>query len=141
MRDADALARFTIAAALACNDYDNVSLTNEELEILTEIGNTLYDAVAFFKHQAEGEVNNTFAYVPSDMRNKAFHQCRETLWALDVTWAHNSKPQFIVVNFLRFLGGPIYIMMRRYRFVEDGLVVGMPETDHIINQTCRKFKL
>lgn len=38
MRDADALARYTIAAALACNDLDDVWFTDEQFEILAEIG-------------------------------------------------------------------------------------------------------
>lgn len=55
MRDTDALIRFTIGAALACNDLDNVWYSEEELEILDELGATLYDSVAFFKHRSEGE--------------------------------------------------------------------------------------
>lgn len=61
MRDADALARFTIAAALACNDLDDVWLSEDQFELLTEIGDTCYDAVAFYKHRSEGETNSTFA--------------------------------------------------------------------------------
>ena len=140
MRDADALARFTIAAALACNNLDDVWFTDEQFEILTEIGDTLYDAVAFFKHRSEGETNSTFAYVPSELRVKAFHQCREILWALDVAWARRPELQG-VINFTRFFGGPIHMMMRRYRFVEENLTIGKPETDHVIDQTRRNFKL
>ncbi|KAJ7843316.1 BcABA3 [Mycena olivaceomarginata] len=81
MRDCDALARFTIAAALACNDLDDVWLSEEQFDMLGEIGITLYDAVAFYKHRSEGETNSTFAYMPDDLRVKAFRQCREVLWA------------------------------------------------------------
>jgi hypothetical protein len=140
MRDGDALARFTIAAALACNDLDHVWFSDEQFEILTEMGDTLYDAVAFYKHRSEGETNNTFAYMPSDLRVQAFHQSRETLWALDVAWAR--KPGLlIVINFLRFFGGPIHMMMRRYRFVQEGLTIGKAETDQVIDQTRRNVKL
>lgn len=140
MRDADALARFTIASALACNDLDHIWFTDEQFEILTEMSDTLYDAVAFFKHRSEGETNNTFAYVPSELRTHAFHQCRETLWALDVAWSRKPELQ-CVLNFTRFFGGPIHMMMRRYRFVEENLTVGKPETDDIIDQTRRNYKL
>lgn len=140
MRDADALARFTIAAALACNDLDDVKFSDAEYDILTEIGNTLYDAVAFFKHRSEGETNNTFAYVPLDIRVQAFHQAREVLWALDVAWA--SKPRLQgVMNFVRFFGGPIHMMMRRYRFVEEDLTIGKAETSEVVSQTRKNFKL
>jgi hypothetical protein len=140
MRDGDALARFTIAAALACNDLDDVWFSDEQFEILTEIGDTLYDAVAFFKHRSEGETNSTFAYMPPGLRVQAFHQCREMLWALDVAWARRPELQG-VINFVRFFGGPIHMMMRRYRFVEEGLTIGKPETDQVIDQTRLNFKL
>jgi hypothetical protein len=41
MRDTDALCRFTIAAALACTDQDDVWFTDEQFNILTEIGDTM----------------------------------------------------------------------------------------------------
>lgn len=140
MRDCDALARFSLAAALACNDMYDVFPTDEQFELLTEIGDTLYDAVAFYKHRSEGETNNTFAYVPADMRIQAFRVAREMLWALDVAYAH--KPEgAILVNFIRFFGGPIHMMMRRYRFVEEDLTVGKPETAAVVAETRRNFKL
>ncbi|KAL6173912.1 Molybdenum cofactor sulfurase [Exserohilum turcicum] len=140
MRDTDALIRFTIGAALACNDLDNVWYSEEELEILDELGATLYDSVAFFKHRSEGETNSTFAYVPDSMRIHAFHQCREALWALDVAWA--GRPDHLVLsNFLRFFGGPIHMMMRRYRFVEEGLTIGKPETVTVVKQARQHVKL
>jgi hypothetical protein len=55
MRDTDALIRFTIGDALACNDLDDVWYTEEQFETLDELGATLYESVAFFKHQSEGE--------------------------------------------------------------------------------------
>ncbi|KAL3419229.1 ABA 3 protein [Phlyctema vagabunda] len=140
MRDADALARFTIASALACNNLDEVWFTDEQFEILTEIGDTLYDAVAFFKHRAEGETNNTFAYMPAQLRIQAFRQARQLLWALDVAWAVRQELQ-VVANFVRLLGGPIHMMMRRYRFVEDDLTIGIPETDDIVSQARCNVKL
>jgi hypothetical protein len=140
MRDCDALARFTIASALACNDLDDIWYTEEQFEILTEIGDTLYDAVAFYKHRAEGETNSTFAYMPEDLRIKAYSECREILWALDAAWARNPK-LVNVINFVRFFGGPIHMMMRRYRFVEENLTIGKSETDKVVDQTRKNFKL
>lgn len=140
MRDCDGLARFTIAAALACNDLDHVWFSNEEFEILGEISITLYDAVAFYKHRSEGETNSTFAYMPEDLRIDAYRQCRQILWALDVAWSR--KPEYQeVTNFVRFFGGPIYMTMRRYRFVEENLTIGMPETEQVVAQTSQNFKL
>lgn len=140
LRDCDALARFTIAAALACNDLDDAWFGEEEFEILTELGDTLYDAVAYHKHRAEGETNSTFAYAGHELRHESFRRGREVLWALDVAWA-NSPAHRCAVNFLRYFGGPIHLMMRRYRFTEDGLTVGLPETPHVVAQTRRNVKL
>ena len=140
MRDTDALARFTIGAALACNNIDHIWFTDEQFDIMAEIGNTMYDGVAYFKHRSEGEVNSTFAYVPKDKRVLAFHKCREALWALDVAWARRCEMK-CVINFLRFFGGPIHMMMRRYRFVEEGLTLGKPDTKNVIAQTRRNVKL
>jgi hypothetical protein len=140
MRDTDALARFTIAAALACSDLDDFWLTNDQFDTVTEIGNTMYDAIAFWKHRAEGETNNLFAYVPDDERARAYHRCREALWALDVTWLLQPEMQ-VVANFLRLFGGPIHITMRRYRFVEEGLALGKCETETVIAQTRNNHKL
>lgn len=33
------------------------------------------------------------------------------------------------------------MMMRRYRFVEEGLTIGIPETEQVIEQTKANFKL
>lgn len=140
MRDADALARFTIAAALACNDLDAVWFTDAEFEVLTELGDIMYDAVAFYKHRSEGETNNTFAYLPPAHRVEAFRVARELLWALDVAWAPRPELQ-AVLNFIRLFGGPIHVMMRRYRFVEDGLMVGRPESDAVIKEARNNVKL
>lgn len=112
--------------------------------MLSEIGVTLYDAVAFHKHRAEGETNSTFAYVDSSLRKEAYKMCRELLWALDAAWVHrarSSPARRCAINFLRQFGGPIHMTMRRYRFVEDGLIVGKPETHEVVTQTRRHFKL
>ena len=140
MRDADALARFTIAAALACNDYDDFWFTEAQLEVLAEIGVTLYDAVAFRKHRAEAEINSTFAYMPPRERIKAYERCRALLWDLDAAFL--SVPQFqVVFNFMRYFGGPIHMTMHRCRFVEEGLTIGKPEDSQVIEQTRRNVKL
>jgi hypothetical protein len=140
MRDCDALARFTMAAALACNDIDDEWFSEDEIQILTELGDTLYDAVAYYKHRAEGETNSTFAYVGPDLRTDCYRRCREVLWALDAAWAR-APAQRCAINFLRYFGGPIHMMMRRYRFTEDGLAIGRPETEHVVTQTRQNVKL
>lgn len=140
MRDCDALVRFTIAAALRCNDFNDIWFNEEELQILAELGDTLYDAVAFHKHRAEGETNSTFAYVDDSLRKESFRRAREVLWALDVAWAH-SPAHRCVIDFIRPFGGPIHMMMRRYRFVEDGLTIGNSETEDVVVATRSNFKL
>ncbi|GLZ00444.1 hypothetical protein [Actinoplanes sp. NBRC 103695] len=140
LRDCDALARFTIAAAMACNDVDDLWFGEEEFEILTELGDTLYDAVAYYKHRAEGETNSTFGYAGHEIRTGSFRRGREVLWALDVAWAR-SPGHRAAVNFLRYFGGPIHMMMRRYRFTEEGLTIGRPETDQVVTQTRHNVKL
>lgn len=140
MRDCDALARFTMAAALACNDIDDVLPTEDEFELLGEMSVSLYDSVSFYKHRSEGETNSTFAYVPQELRIETFRIARELLWALDVAYA--SRPEGpILMNFVRFFGGPLHMMMRRYRFVEDECTIGRPETNDIIVQARHKVKL
>jgi hypothetical protein len=141
LRDCDALARLTMVAALRCNDWDDVWFSEDQWQILAEIGDTLYDAVAFYKHRAEAETNSTFAYVGGgDFRTESFRRCREVLWALDVAWAKD-PPLRCILNFLRPFGGPIHLTMRRYRFVEDGLAVGKAETDNVVARTREHFKL
>ncbi|KAB5582754.1 BcABA3 [Coniochaeta sp. 2T2.1] len=142
IRDADAIVRFSLAAALACNDVmtEEVWFAEEQLQVLAEVGCTLYDAVAFYKHRAEGETNDTFAYVDPGLRAEAYRRAREVLWALDVAWAE--APEYLpVLNFLRPFGGPIHMTMGRYRFVEEGLTIGRPETEDVIFATRRHVKL
>jgi hypothetical protein len=140
MRDTDALVRFTIGVALACNDLDHIWFTDDQFDIMAEIGNTMYDGISYWKHRSEGEINSTFAYVPEEKRVLAYHKCREALWALDVAWARQPEMK-CVINFLRYFGGPIHMIMRRYRFVEEGLTLGRPEDQRVIAQTRNNFKL
>lgn len=128
MRDADALVRFSIAAALACNDR-NVACWTGKFEVLAEIAITLYDAVAFRKHKTEGEICSTFAYVPCQDRTEAFRRARDVLWSLDAN--SDLEDTRIVINFIRALGGPIHMTMHRYRFVEEDLTIGRPENDEV----------
>ncbi|KAH3913833.1 hypothetical protein HBH56_094860 [Parastagonospora nodorum] len=44
-------------------------------------------------------------------------------------------------KFIRFFGGPIHMMMLRYRFVEEGLAQGKPETKRVIADTRKNVKL
>jgi len=140
LRDCDGLIRFTAAAALSCNDFDDVWFRDDEWAVLVEISAVLYDAVAFYKHRAEAETNSTFAYFPPDLRVDYFRRCRELLWSLDAAWAR-SRPHLCVVSFLRYFGGPIKMAMRRYRFVEEELTIGRPETDQVVEQTRNNVKL
>ncbi|RAK90465.1 ABA 3 protein [Aspergillus costaricaensis CBS 115574] len=112
MRDCDGLARFTIAAALACNDLLDTWYTEEY----------------------------TFAYIPENERVNAFHQAREILWAVDVVMAGMSG-YMATINFIRSFGGPIQTTMRRYRFVDDGLSIGKTESEEVINKARQNFKL
>lgn len=130
LRDCDALCRFTIAAALVCNDMDDVWFSDSQWDVLAEIGDTLYDAIAFYKHRAEGETNNTFAYMPEEIRVDTYRNAREVLWALDVAFARSPEWQ-VIINMVRFFGGPIHMMMRRYRFCEEGLVIGKCEDERV----------
>ncbi|PVH75957.1 hypothetical protein DL98DRAFT_642522 [Cadophora sp. DSE1049] len=140
LRDCDALARYTIASALACNDFHDVLFSENQWQLIAELGDTLYDAVAFFKHRAEGETNSTFGYVGEEMRVESFRLCREVLWALDVAWARDPAKRCIL-NFTRSFGGPIHMTTRRYRFVEDGLMIGRPESEEVVELTRSNFKL
>ncbi|KJZ69259.1 hypothetical protein HIM_11352 [Hirsutella minnesotensis 3608] len=140
LRDCDALIRFTAAAALSSSDLDEVWFSDAEWEMLAELSAVLYDAIAFYKHRAEGETNNTFAYFPPDIRCDYYRQCRELLWALDAAWARNPAKLY-VINFIRFFGGPIHMTMRRYRFVEEDLTIGRPETESVVEQARQNFKL
>ncbi|SER79320.1 hypothetical protein SAMN04487983_102269 [Streptomyces sp. yr375] len=140
IRDCDAQARLFIAAALACNDIEDAWPTEEQNQILTEICDAMYDAIAYHKHRAEGEICNTFAYADADLRHHTYRTYRDTLWNIDAHWA--DVPERIpVVNFLRNIAGPIHMTMRRYRFVEDGLTIGIPETAEIVDQARDNVKL
>ncbi|KAJ7439624.1 hypothetical protein B0H11DRAFT_1751836 [Mycena galericulata] len=138
MRACDGGARWTIAAAWACNDVDDCHLSEQQFQILEEIAMMSYDAVAFYKHRAEGEVHNTFAYMDEDIRVKGFRT--DKYCHIDSAWARQPN-MLMAVNFVRFLAGPLHISMRRYRFVEEDLTIGKPETDHVIMQTRQNLGL
>ncbi|KAF3297466.1 hypothetical protein TWF132_007555 [Orbilia oligospora] len=142
LRDCDGTIRFTMAAALACNDIDMSKhwFNEEQVQLLAEICLGLYDSVAYFKHRAEGEISNFFAYVGGDMRLEMTHLYRELLWALEAAWA--TKPESThVTNFMRQVGGTIHMTMRRYRFIEDGLTIGRPETAQVVEGTRNNVNL
>lgn len=46
-----------------------------------------------------------------------------------------------VLNFVPNFGGTLHMTARRYRFVEDGLIMGKPETEDVVNKTRQNFKL
>ncbi|MGI5460934.1 hypothetical protein ACQEWB_48825 [Streptomyces sp. CA-249302] len=140
IRDCDAQARLFIAAALACNDIDGAWLTEEQNQLLTEICDAMYDAIAYHKHRAEGEICNTFAYANPDLRQHTYRTYRDTLWKIDAHWA-DIPERTPVVNFLRNIAGPIHMTMRRYRFVEDGLAIGNGESAQTIEEARRNVKL
>ncbi|MGE7386273.1 hypothetical protein ACQKM2_12440 [Streptomyces sp. NPDC004126] len=139
LRDCDGMFRFYIAAAIACDNSDDW-LSDEENSLIAEISDVLYDAVAFHKHRAEGEIHSTFAYADPELRTNAFRAYREVLWAIDTAWSRRASGR-CAVNFARCVGGPIHQMMRRYRFVEDGLTIGRPETEDVISNARQNSKL
>ncbi|MFI5867308.1 hypothetical protein [Streptomyces sp. NPDC051546] len=140
IRDCDGLARFTMAAALACNDIDTDWPQEEEFRFLAELVLILYDTVAFYKHRAEGEICNTWAYADPSLRQEVYGQFREALWALDTAWSRRPDRRCLT-TFIRNVGGPIHMTMRRYRFVEDGLTIGEPETTQMVDYARRHAKL
>lgn len=140
IRDCDAQARLFIAASLACNNIEDAWLTEEQNQILTEICDAMYDAVAYHKHRAEGEICNTFAYAHPGLRQSTYRTYRETLWNIDAHWA-DTPERIPVVNFLRNIAGPIHMTMRRYRFVEDSLTIGNLETAQTVDQARKNVKL
>lgn len=132
--------RFTIVAAFCSNDIDDIFFTDEQWDILGEIGLSLYDAVAFFKHRSEGEVHNTFSYINPKHRADTYKRTREILWAFDAAWGLSPK-LLIAVNFLRPFGGPLHMMLRRYRYIEDGMIIGVAEDEKTVEQTRQNYKL
>ena len=70
----------------------------------------------------------------------SFRVARETLWALDVYYSKRPGGQ-VLMNFVRFFGGPIHMLTRRYRFVEEDLTIGKPEDDAVVSETRLNFKL
>lgn len=163
LRDCDALCRFTIVAALRCNGFEIDGekafwFTETQWRVLSEIGVLMYDSVAFYKHRAEGETNNTFAYLDAELRSEMFRVAREGLWGIDTAFAtlrtlmdeedvmlemerERSGAWTVVCNMLRFFGGPIHVTMRRYRFVEEGLRIGREEDEVVRGLARRNEKL
>lgn len=139
LRACDALIRFYLAGAIACNDSEDW-LTEDQWELMAELTTIRYDIVSFYKHRAEGEICNTFAYADPALRSEAYRTYREALWALEEAWCHTVAGR-AVLNVARYMGGPIHMMMRRYRFVEDGAMIGKPETAEVIDETRRNVKL
>ncbi|MFJ1709560.1 hypothetical protein [Kitasatospora sp. NPDC088346] len=80
LRDCDAQVRLFIAAAVACNDLDP-SFTEAEYRAMSELGMSLYDAIAYHKHRAEAEVCNLYAYCGPDLefRKAVYGAARSTL--------------------------------------------------------------
>jgi hypothetical protein len=140
MRDCDAQVRLFIAAAAACNDLDP-QFREGEYRAMAEIGMTMYDAVAFYKHRAEGEVCNVYAYCGPDLqlRRAAYEAARSSLWELETRW-YRSVEGRCAINLLKNLP-LIHIAMSRYRFVEDGLTIGRPETSEVVQAARANVKL
>ncbi|KAK4163880.1 hypothetical protein QBC43DRAFT_353974 [Cladorrhinum sp. PSN259] len=83
-RGCDMILLFIMYGALASAGYDHdISFSQQELDIICEIGIHLYDAVAFYKHRAEGETHNVFAYLDPVHRQETYRRAREVLWALE----------------------------------------------------------
>ncbi|MFB7601006.1 hypothetical protein [Streptomyces sp. NPDC056160] len=140
LRDCDAQVRLFIAAAVACNDLEP-DFREVEYRAMAEIGLTLYDAVAFYKHRAEGEISNLYAYCGQDLdfRRTAYATARSTLWAME-TQRYETVQGRCAINLLKNLP-LIHMSMRRYRFVEDGMTIGTPETSAVVRATRANVKL
>ena len=149
LRDADSLMRYAMASTLACNDCDEEWFTDEQMELLCELGAVFYDAATYPKHVAEGETHNAFAYAigPEDddsvyrFRATAFKTCREVLWQLDAVWAPQSFGRRALLNCLRSLGGWLHTAMRRYRYVEDNMTLGNPLPVSAVVESREGYKL
>lgn len=100
--------------------------------MLSEIGVCLYDAVAFYKHRAEGETHSTFVHAGVALQKEIYRRCREVLWGLDIKWARDPGRR-CVINCLRYASGPLHMTMRWYRFVEDNLTIDNSETQHVVD--------
>ena len=75
--DCDGAFRFYTQAA-ACLDSDRW-LPGDECRPLMEAAASLYGAAAYFKHRAEGEPCDMFAYAGHDLRVPAYRTSREFL--------------------------------------------------------------
>lgn len=140
LRDCDGQGRFFIAAAISCND-STAWLTEEANRAVAEIAFSMYDSVAMYKHRAEGEVSNFYAYCGQDLpiRAEAYTTARDALWALETKW-HSTVAGRCAVNLAKQMP-MIHMSMRRYRYIEDGLVIGKPETEEVIAAARKNTKL
>ncbi|MGH3854183.1 MAG: hypothetical protein ACRDR6_11945 [Pseudonocardiaceae bacterium] len=140
MRDCDELARFYIASAMACNGVTDW-LTEEEYQAVGELAFTMYDGVTFYKHRTEGEIANLYAYCGQDLefRIEAYQRARAALWEMETTWGGTVRGR-CVINLSKQMS-MIHISMRRYRFVEDGLRLGNPETSAVVADARNGVKL
>jgi hypothetical protein len=139
IRDSDGLFRFFMAGAIACNDCDDW-LSEDENRMLVEISAIGYDSVSFYKHRAEGELCNLFAYASPELRPTLFRLGREIVWSLSVNWARVLAKR-CAIHFCQLVAGPIHILMRRYRYIEEGMTMGRVETEEVVEQTRQNVKL
>ncbi|MFJ1767938.1 hypothetical protein ACIOD2_46995 [Amycolatopsis sp. NPDC088138] len=140
LRDTDGGVRIFVAFAKSCNDVDDW-LSEEQNRGISELALYTYDNVAMFKHRAEGEVSNFYAYCGSDLsiRKDAYNAALSMQWELDKTWCRTVGGR-CAMNLARQFP-LLHMMMHRYRFIEDGLVIGKPESDEVIEQTRHGVKL
>ncbi|KAK3347006.1 hypothetical protein B0T25DRAFT_613795 [Lasiosphaeria hispida] len=64
----------------------------------------------------------------------------EVLWSIDSAWGM-SPCRLVTLNHVRFFGGPMHMTMRRYRYVENGLELGRPETEDVVKDAREYYKL
>ncbi|KAK0613266.1 hypothetical protein B0T14DRAFT_498802 [Immersiella caudata] len=69
-----------------------------------------------------------------------YKRAREVLWAYDAVWGMEPK-RLVALNFLRPFGGPLHMMMLRYRYVEDGMLIGKTKDEEMVEQAGRNYKL
>lgn len=105
LRDCDTLIRFNVAAALACNDLEQiyVALSEDQLQIIGELGVTLHDAAVYGNdRQVGGRMKSSFAFSDFEAKNRApiLRHYRNVLSAMDVL-AVDSPAFCCAVNVLR----------------------------------------
>ncbi|MBH1937719.1 hypothetical protein I5Q34_26185 [Streptomyces sp. AV19] len=140
MRDTDGQGRFFLAYALASNGISEW-FPEEEVRALMEMMFVMYDGLAFFKHRAEADPCNLFAYAGGDLafRQEMYTVARNATWALDAH-AYRDRRYRVAVTMARQMPA-VHLLMHRYRYVEDGMMIGKEETGKVVRNARENVKL